>query len=168
MRAPGRDPEEKIVTTADRVEREILIEAPVEVVWDVITQPDQISQWWADSAEIDLRPGGEGTMVWGERATTHALTVRIAVELVERPHRFSFRWLHPEGVTAHAGNSALVEFSLTAEDQGTRLRVVESGLLGMGWSQEQIATYRAEHGAGWTVHLGNLRQHVLRSRRPGL
>ena len=34
------------------IEREILIEAPVEVVWRAITEPDQISQWFADRVEL--------------------------------------------------------------------------------------------------------------------
>jgi len=28
--------------------REILIEAPIEVVWRTVTEPDQVSQWFAD------------------------------------------------------------------------------------------------------------------------
>jgi uncharacterized protein YndB with AHSA1/START domain len=32
------------------IEREVLIEAPVEVVWRTITEPDQMSQWFADTA----------------------------------------------------------------------------------------------------------------------
>jgi uncharacterized protein YndB with AHSA1/START domain len=31
------------------IEREVLIEAPVEVVWRTLTEPDQMSQWcWAE------------------------------------------------------------------------------------------------------------------------
>jgi uncharacterized protein YndB with AHSA1/START domain len=36
--------------TADSVEREILIEASPEVVWGVITEPEQISCWFSDEA----------------------------------------------------------------------------------------------------------------------
>jgi len=28
------------------IEREVLIEAPAEVVWRTITEPDQMSQWF--------------------------------------------------------------------------------------------------------------------------
>ncbi len=45
---------------ADRIEREIDIDAPIDVVWTVITQPEHITGWFTDSAELDLRPGGEG------------------------------------------------------------------------------------------------------------
>jgi len=35
---------------ADSVEREILIAASAEVVWGVITEPQQISRWFSDDA----------------------------------------------------------------------------------------------------------------------
>jgi uncharacterized protein YndB with AHSA1/START domain len=150
---------------ADRVEREILIQAPVEVVWRVVTEPEQISRWWSDTAEIDLRPGGEGTLTWDARATSQAATVRIVVQRLEPPHRFSFRWLHQGDAEAREGNSALVEFTLAAEGEGTRLRVVESGFRAVGWPEEDMERYVEEHGSGWDVHLASLRDHVGRLSR---
>jgi len=50
------------VTVQDRIEKEIVIEAPPEVVWRVVTQPAHIECWFSDSAEFDLRPGAEGTL----------------------------------------------------------------------------------------------------------
>jgi uncharacterized protein YndB with AHSA1/START domain len=38
---------------ADSVEREILIEASPEVVWGVITEPEQISRWFSDEAVLE-------------------------------------------------------------------------------------------------------------------
>ena len=31
-----------------RIEREVLIEAPADVVWRTITEPGQLSQWFAE------------------------------------------------------------------------------------------------------------------------
>jgi uncharacterized protein YndB with AHSA1/START domain len=150
----------------NHIERDILIEAPVDVVWRTVTEPDQISSWFSDAAEVDLRAGGGGTLTWGERATIEPMTVRISVETVEPPHTFSFRWLHPEGVEAREGNSLLVEFTLVPEGERTRLRVVETGLVAYGMPDEQKATYADEHGKGWEVHLAALRTYV--SRQPGV
>jgi uncharacterized protein YndB with AHSA1/START domain len=111
------------------VEREILIEAPADVVWRTITEPDQIARWFADRVQLDLRPGGDGTLVFEEKAAVHAATVPLVVETVDPPRRFSFRWGHPDGEAPAAGNSVLVEFTLSAEsDERTRRRVVETGL----------------------------------------
>ena len=41
------------------IEREVLIEAPAEVVWRTITEPDQITQWFASRVELVIgEPGG--------------------------------------------------------------------------------------------------------------
>ncbi|MGN9837102.1 SRPBCC domain-containing protein [Nonomuraea sp. H19] len=138
------------------IEREILIEAPVEVVWGAVTEPGQLSSWFTDAAEIDVREGGKGTLTWAGRATVRPATADITVVAVEPPHRFSFRWAYPDGAQPRAGNSVLVEFTFAQEGEGTRLRVTESGLSEMDWTEEQQATYAQEHINGWKKHLADL------------
>ena len=104
------------------IDRDILIEAPMEVVWRTITEPEQISQWFADRVDLVIEPGAHGYMEFGDQGGP------VVVEVVDPPVRFSFRWNHPRGEEPVAGNSMLVEFTLTQEgDERTRLRVVESG-----------------------------------------
>jgi uncharacterized protein YndB with AHSA1/START domain len=139
------------------IEREILIEAPADVVWRTITEPDQIVQWFADRVELDLRPGGAGTFVFENRATSSEVTAPLVVEAVEPPQRFAFRWSHPEGQSPVAGNSMLVEFLLTAEgNERTRLRVMESGIDRVSWSDAEKASYAEDHRHGWSVHIRRL------------
>ena len=146
------------MTVADfQIEREVVIEAPVEVVWATITEPDQISRWFADRVELEAKPGGQGTFVFEDRgvATTH--TAGLVVETVEAPTRFSFRWCHPEGEEPVPGNSMLVEFVLASEGrERTRLRVVESGLGLLGWSDADKDRYAEEHRGGWATFLDRL------------
>jgi len=146
----------------DRIEREILIDAPVEVVWEVVTRPEHVSKWWSDQAEIDVRPGGVGVLTFTLRATHQRATVPIAVEALEPLHRFAFRWMHPAGVEARPGNSVLVEFTLAPEGEGTRLRVAESGIVAMEWPEEEKSSYVDSHGQGWDRHLPNLRDYAAR------
>jgi uncharacterized protein YndB with AHSA1/START domain len=42
------------------IERDILIEAPAEVVWRTITEPNQMSQWFADQVDLVVEPGAHG------------------------------------------------------------------------------------------------------------
>ena len=49
------------------IEREILIEAPVEVVWRTLTEPDQMSQWFADRVDLVVEPGAHGYMEFGDQ-----------------------------------------------------------------------------------------------------
>ncbi len=115
----------------DRIERDILIAAPPEVVWEVVTEPEHVSQWFSDPT-FEARPGTTGTIAAHE----------IRIEEVEPPRRFSFRW-----------EALLVEFTLTAEDGGTRLSLVESGFEGRGG-------YKAEHEGGWTKFLAQLQDYA--------
>jgi uncharacterized protein YndB with AHSA1/START domain len=142
------------------IEREILIAAPAEVVWKVITEPDQITQWFSDGAELDPHHGAEGSLTFGEKATNQAVTVPLRVEAIEPPHRFAFRWDYPAGQQPREGNSLLVEFTLTTEGEGTRLRVVESGFAALPWAEEEKVAYVEAHSKGWDVHLTNLSSYV--------
>jgi uncharacterized protein YndB with AHSA1/START domain len=149
---------------ADSVEREILIEATPQVVWGVITEPGQISQWFSDDADIEGRAGADGTLTWkpggrgGEKDVD--LVVPIRVVDAEPFRRFSFRWNHPDGASPDESNSALVEFSLIEEAGGTRLKVVESGIDLVTDDEASNARYIEEHGYGWGKHFGELRDYV--------
>jgi uncharacterized protein YndB with AHSA1/START domain len=149
---------------ADSVEREILIEASPEVVWGVITEPEQISCWFSDEAVLKASAGTEGVLTWrrGGRGGSKEsdLVAPIRVVDAEPFRRFSFRWSHPEGRSPDESNSALVEFSLVEEATGTRLRVLESGIGAVTHGEEDKDRYREDHAQGWERHLGELLDHV--------
>lgn len=144
---------------ADSVEREVLIEAPPEVVWQVITEPRHIERWFVDQAELDPRPGGDGLYTFRHTPTGEHV-YRLQVVSVDRPRRFVYRWMHPEGVSPAEGNSVLVEFTLTAEGNGTRLRVVESGIQALEWAEHEKARYVQDHNNGWVRILGRLQEYA--------
>ena len=154
---------------ADSVEREILIGASPEVVWAVITEPEQISCWFSDEADLDVGAGADGTLKWtpGGRSGRKGadLVVQIRVVRAEPFRRFSFRWNHPDGVEPDESNSALVEFSLVEEAAGTRLTVVESGIGTVTGDEQGKARYAEEHERGWQRHLGELRDHIAATPR---
>jgi uncharacterized protein YndB with AHSA1/START domain len=149
---------------ADSVEREILIEATPEVVWVVITEPDQISRWFSDEADVEARAGAQGTLTWrpGGRAGNKGFDAIVPIRVVEAEpfRRFSFRWSHPEREVADESNSALVEFSLIEEAGGTRLRVLESGIDAVTHDEEGKARYLEDHAQGWERHLGEMLDYV--------
>jgi uncharacterized protein YndB with AHSA1/START domain len=143
------------------IDREVLIEAPVEVVWRTITEPDQLSQWFADRVELVAEPGAHGFMEFGDQGGP------VVVEIADPPTRFSFRWNHPRGEEPVAGNSMLVEFTLTPEgDERTRLRVVESGHELLGWPDAEKERYAGEHQGGWGTYLERLTT-LLAKRQSG-
>jgi uncharacterized protein YndB with AHSA1/START domain len=133
------------------IEREILIEAPPEVVWRIITDPGQMSQWFADRVELVVEPGAHGYMHFGDQGGP------VVVERVEPPTRFSFRWNHPRNEEPGVGNSMLVEFTLTPiGGDRTLLRVVESGHELRDWPEPEKQRYADEHRAGWGEYFDRL------------
>ena len=141
----------------DRISREVVIDAPPDTVWAIVTEPRHVAGWFSDEAEIDLRPGGAMLLTWRGHGA-----YRGRVEAVERPHRFAFRWLRQEGVQPGEGASTLVEFTLAPEGDGTRLRVIESGFQGLAWAEEDKALYAEENAEGWIREFDELRDYAAR------
>jgi uncharacterized protein YndB with AHSA1/START domain len=150
---------------ADRIEREIEIEAPIDVVWAVLTEPGHIASWFTDEAQLDARPGGDGRFVFRERATSRPSIVDLRVEEIDPPRFFSFRWAHPEGAEPDETNSLLVQFSLEAAGDATRLRLVESGFDRLARPDAERERQNADHQNGWDVHLASLRDYAAAERR---
>ena len=141
------------------IERDVLIEAPVDVVWRFVTEPDRISQWFADKVELVAEPGAHGYMHFGDQGGP------VVVEAVEPKTRFAFRWNHPTDEEPVTGNSQLVEFTLTEEGpERTRLRVVESGHELRTWPEAEKQRYADEHREGWGDFLGRLAGVAARHR----
>ena len=140
----------------DRIERDVLIEAPIDVVWEVISRPEHIVHWFSDEAQLDLRPGGAGVLTFGMKTATEPAAYHLRVEAVEAPRRLAYRWVYPTGEGPRPGNSLLVEFTLAEEGGKTRLTVVESGLDLMPWPEDEKQGYADSHGKGWAQHLERL------------
>ncbi len=138
----------------DRVERDVLIEAPIHIVWEVISDPEHIVQWFSDKAQLDVRPGGDGVL------TTQKGSYRLRLETVEPPRRLSWRWFYPAGEEPRPANSTLVEFTLVEEGANTRLRVVESGIQLMPWPDEEKDEFADGHANGWSRYLERLRKYA--------
>jgi len=143
------------IKVPDRIDHEVLVDAPPERVWSIVTEPAHVGAWFGDSAEIDLRPGGEITLRWKEHGSFLG-----RVEQVEPPRLFSFRWARPAGVAPEDGNATLVEFTLTPEGESTRLRVVESGFRELALPEQEQADYAAGNRKGWAQELGELREYA--------
>ena len=153
---------------ADRVERDVLIDAPIQVVWEVISEPKHIVRWFSDEAQLDLRPGGDGVLNWNETPSNQAGSYQLRFEAVEPPRRLTYRWFHPVDEDPRPGNSTLVEFTLSEEGPNTRLRVVETGIQLMPWPEGEKDEFTDSHGKGWGRHLRRLDAYAraTAARRP--
>jgi uncharacterized protein YndB with AHSA1/START domain len=139
----------------DRIEREIVVAAPAQRLWEVLTRPEHIGRWFEGmDVEVDLRPGGAMVLTSQEFGTFHAI-----VEQVEPPRRFSYRWARHPGTPVAQGTATLVEFTLTPEGNGTRVRVVESGFTSTDAVKVDQQRHAEANSQGWRQVLDSLRRY---------
>jgi len=144
------------------IEREIHIEASPEVVFEVITSPEHIREWW-NGCETDLAPavGTEAEIAWG-KGTPEPHIDQVAVVSAEPPRLFAFRWMYEASPEPGPANSLLVTFELTPSDGGTLLRMTETGFREKGWEIAVMEAAYADHVNGWDVFIPSIRDYVAR------
>ncbi|HEX6447465.1 MAG TPA: SRPBCC domain-containing protein [Streptosporangiales bacterium] len=137
--------------TADKIEREVLIDAPVDRVWPLVTEPG----WWVGT-ETRLAP-----MDAGETAVKHAPEYGdfpVRVESVRPREYVAYRWASAfPNQELRDDNSTLVEFTLAAEGGKTRLRVVESGFASLAGPVEVRDEAVQDNTHGWGAELDRFR-----------
>ena len=139
------------------IEREIHVDASPEVVFEVVSSPEHISQWWTDDAAVETTPGAVGELVWGDRAQVEAIKVVSA----EPPRLFSFRWCYPDG-DVDLADSLLITFELTPSGAGTKIRLTETGFREMGWEAAKVAEHYLDHSVGWDTFVPRLGDYLAR------
>jgi len=143
------------------IEREIHVDASPEIVFEVISRPEHLSQWWPDEADIEPEAGASGHIVFHN--TDRADTVQpITVVEIEPPTRFSFRWAYDDGRVPSVDNSFLVTFDLEPSGEGTRVRMTETGFRERGWEAAVIEQQYNDHVTGWDYFVPRLGAYLSR------
>ena len=137
---------------ARSIEREIRVEASPEVVYEVISSPEHLREWWPDDADLEAVPGATGTVSFGDDKV-----VPLTVTEADPPRRFAFRWAY-DGDVATLENSLLVTFDLVPSAGGTLLRFAESGYDEAAKPDEMYE----DHTRGWDYFLPRLTTYVDR------
>jgi uncharacterized protein YndB with AHSA1/START domain len=93
------------------VEREVTVPAEPEEVWEALTEPERLEEWFANDVELDVREGGEGTFRWDDGEERRAV-----VRELDPPRRLVLDW----------DDDGSVVIELEEVDAGTRVHIVES------------------------------------------
>src|SRR5213079_3697042 len=96
---------------AVQIEREVVFPATPAEVWEALTEPERLEEWFATEAELDPRPGGEGVFRWGDGEERRAV-----VREAEPEERLVLDW--------DDGGEVVLE--LEEVDGGTLVRVRET------------------------------------------
>jgi uncharacterized protein YndB with AHSA1/START domain len=147
------------------IEREIRVEASADVVFDVVSSPEHLKEWWPDEADYPVVPGGRGQISFGDPAAGGSV-VQFQVVDARPPRMFSFRWTHAAGEEAAYGNSYLVVFELEPDGDATLLRMTETGFRERGWDEAKVAAEHADHVSGWDFFLPRLPVYAAKVARP--
>lgn len=118
--------------SADTIVRERVCHAPIDRVWKAISTNQGLESWLCVRATGTFSTGEIVTLTFGCNEKEVEGPIKIAT--FEPSSRVSWRW-HPgqvDGCTWDQfpeSESTLVEFSLSEEDESTRLKIVETGFL---------------------------------------
>ncbi len=162
--------------TTDRIEKEVLLRAPLERVWRAISDADEFGQWFGVRFDGPFVPGTSVTGVI--TPTTVDEDVARAQEpyagksdtwhivAVEPKRRLAFRW-HPYGVESGVDYSqeptTLVEFTLDETADGVHLRIVESGFANI--PAERRASAFEANSEGWAAQTELVRKYLALSEK---
>ncbi len=149
--------------SSDRIEKEIVLNAPRSRVWLAIADAKQFGEWFqVDLSGVEFRasqpvhakmtyPGHEGK------------PFEMVIDRIEPERLFSFRW-HPYGIDPNVDYSnepmTLIEFTLEEVEGGTKLTITESGFDNIPLARRAEA-FRM-NSQGWGMQLQNIEAYVTR------
>ena len=153
--------------TTRTLEISLDIDAAVSRVWNALTDPDQLRQWFPLMAEVD--PGRDGSirLTWGPE-----LDGRNAIIAWEVDRYLKTSWFEPAAPDGPLAGQAernfyadhetrrkmTVEFFLQSKGEGTELRMVHAGFpTTPDWDEEYEA-----HARGWIFELNSLANYLGR------
>ena len=155
----------------DRIEKKILLRAPLERVWRAISDSTEFGKWFGVKFDAPFAPGAAlrgaivGTTVDPEVAKMQKAfegkPFQITIEQMVPESLFSFRW-HPNalepGFDYSVEPTTLVAFALEQTPDGVLLTVSESGF-------DQIPLARRAkafmaNDAGWSIQVRLISEYL--------
>ena len=156
---------------SDRIEKQVILRAPLPRVWQALTDADQFGQWFG----VRFNGRFEATKpISGSIAPTtvdpdvakmqkpyEGMKFDIVIDRIEPMKLFSFRW-HPFAIDPKVDYSrepmTLVEFTLQEVSEGVLLTITESGFDKI--PIERRATAFTSNEGGWAAQTNLIRKYV--------
>ncbi len=155
----------------DRIEKQVVLHAPLDRVWRAISDSREFGLWFGVRVDGPFVAGTSVTATFtatvvdeevAEMQRPHAgAKATWQVVAVEPPRRFAYRW-HPFAVEARVDYetepTTLVEFTLTETPDGVLLRIVESGFDAL--PETRRATAFEVNSEGWSKQTELVRKYL--------
>jgi uncharacterized protein YndB with AHSA1/START domain len=136
------------------IEHVIHVDASPEIVFEVISSAEHLTQWWPDEAELETAVGATGHIVFNNAAPAEPTVVPITIVELDPPRRFSFTWAYDE--RGSHDNAMLVVFELEPAGDGTKVRMTETGFREQGWEAAVLESTYLDHVSGWNYFIPRL------------
>lgn len=159
----------------DRIEKSVVLRAPLDRVWQAISDAEQFGRWFGVRFDGPFVEGAAigaviaPTVVDDEvakRQEAHAGTRSTwQIVAIEPNRRFAYRW-HPfavgDDVDYESEPTTLVEFTLSETADGVLLTIVESGFDAIPASRRS-ASFEA-NSEGWAIQTDMVRRYLEDAR----
>jgi uncharacterized protein YndB with AHSA1/START domain len=161
--------------STDRIEKTILLKAPLAKVWRALSDSEEFGSWFGMRFNGPFAPGARMTGVIVPTAVNaevasaqkkyEGIPFEIAIEELEPQRLFSFRW-HPGAVDPAIDYSSepttLVVFTLEEVADGVMLTLTETGF-------DQIPLARrakafASNEQGWTIQMTLIEAYLAQTK----
>jgi len=143
-------------STSGTVVIERVYDAPVEKVWQALTSPEALTQWFFDIQKFKAEIGFQFQFMVEHEGFRYEHHCRVTEVVPLR--RISYTWRY----AGHEGDS-LVTFELNAEGVKTRVKLTHSGL---DTFPKLPAFAQKNFEAGWTDLVGTSLKEFSEARPP--
>jgi uncharacterized protein YndB with AHSA1/START domain len=143
----------------DRIEQQVTINAPLDRVWDLVSEPG----WWVPSkvtVPVDHTPGHVVTRETEKWGKYHVEVVRVDPKTYA-----AFRWAsHESGAELTPGTTTLVEFQVEPTADAVQVTVVESGFASVDLPADVRETAFQGNTGGWEEEMASLKDRAEKER----
>jgi uncharacterized protein YndB with AHSA1/START domain len=151
-------------TATDRIERKILLKAPLARVWRALSDAKEFGDWFGVDFKGKAFVAGKPLKGQITYPGYEHIVMEVFVERVLPQRLLSWRW-HPAAIDPAVDYSqeptTLVVFELEEGEGGIWLTVVESGLDKIP-AARRAAVFRM-NSSGWDEQMKNIEKHVAAS-----
>lgn len=150
---------------ADRIEKSVVLRAPLQRVWAAISDAEQFGRWFGVRFDGPFVEGRAVTATItptevdpdvAKRQEPHAgLRTRWQIVAVEPPRRFAYRWPID---SSDDDATTLVEFTLVELSDGVLLTIVESGFDAI--PEARRGPYFEANSEGWAIQTDLVRRYL--------
>ncbi|MDG1025136.1 MAG: SRPBCC family protein [Gammaproteobacteria bacterium] len=145
----------------DRIEKTVDLKAPIERVWQALSDHREFGEWFQVALERSFLVGEktEGNITY---PGYEHMRLEALIKTMDINKLLACTWCpvsDDEGYAPLGDIETLVEFKLESIHGGTRLKIIESGFTAIPDEKRRLAALETNSG-GWEMQTENIKTHV--------